>query len=216
MFNLKKSALLAAFYFLFSVNANAAIIDGRNWMQVTETVNFSYNQLANGPCDVLTGLCNGIATNHLGTSIDLTGWTWASANDIAGLFEFLTGAPDGTFDVEQVNYSEGAASWAANAIDTDGLGADSGFFDVTHFFNNDDYMVAGYTRSVLSGRTDRSYLRSSSTHSTAVIGNGSTTTFDTARAHTGMWLYQSIAITEPSLLVLLAIGLIPVSLRKRA
>lgn len=53
--------------------AQAVVIDGKDWRQITDTVNFTYNDLAAGVCDTVTGACSGTVTNHVGTTVDLTG-----------------------------------------------------------------------------------------------------------------------------------------------
>ena len=71
-----------------------------------KTVNFTYNDLATLVCDVTTGAYSGVASNHVGVSLDLIGWIWASSADMAELFEYLTGAPDGTFDASFTSFSQ--------------------------------------------------------------------------------------------------------------
>ncbi|PCJ19050.1 MAG: hypothetical protein COA96_16430 [SAR86 cluster bacterium] len=195
-------------------SAFAVPIDGRNWMQVSDTVNFTYNNLATGPCDVVTGACSGVASNHLATSIDLTGWVWASSSDVADLFEYLTGAPAGTFDVNATNYPGAAGdSWGADVIDIDSGGPDAGLFAASGIFSSNDYWIAGLTRTIINGDTDRSYIRSSGGHSSAVVGNPHG--FNTARSHTGLWLYQPSSVSEPSALLLLLSSMIFLGLRKQ-
>lgn len=194
--------------------AHAVPIDGRDWMQVSETVNFTYNNLAGGPCDVVTGVCTGSASNHLGTTLDLTGWVWASSSDIADLFEYLTGAPDGTFDADVTSFAQSlvSASWAADVIDSDGAGPDTGLFDATASFSSDDHWVAGLTRSIVGGNVDRSYIRTAG-YNLAVVGNP--IGVDTARSHTGVWLFKPSSVPEPMPLTLLGVGLAVLGLRSR-
>ncbi|KAI5911992.1 hypothetical protein PA01_18295 [Azoarcus sp. PA01] len=68
---------------LISPTANALVIDGRDWRQVSETVGVSWSQVA-GACKENTGVCKGSIGNVL-----FDGWTWASVDDIRVLFDRL-------------------------------------------------------------------------------------------------------------------------------
>ncbi len=68
--------------------------NGRNWLQPTD---FAYDYATiSGSCDAATGVCNGL----LG-AISMQGWTWASVDDVNGLFNSYIGnaalgpGPDG-------------------------------------------------------------------------------------------------------------------------
>ncbi len=191
-------------------NAHAVLLDGKEWMQLTETVNFHYNNMASA-CDVNTGFCNGAVTNHLGKTIDLTGWVWAAQSDIVSLFYAVTGAPAGTYDNEVDDYATSTSvdSWAADFIDTDGAtGPDTGSFYATAENSPNNFWVAGYTRTVLAdGRVDRSWILSAPTSNRSVIGNPNPP--DAARSHTAVWLYQaqSTAVPAPTGAALLLPGL---------
>jgi hypothetical protein len=91
---------------------------------------------------------------------------------VADLFEYMTGAPVGTFDVNATYYPGAVGdSWAAEAIDIDGAGLDTDLFDASVIFSSNNYWIAGLTRTIISGNTDRSYIRSSDGRSSAVVGN---------------------------------------------
>ena len=59
---------------------NTVLIGEREWRQVADTKGISWNEVAT-VCDDSTGECSGIVG-----SVDLTGWTWASVEDVNGLF----------------------------------------------------------------------------------------------------------------------------------
>lgn len=59
-----------------SHSAVAAFVDGREWMQVTISANFSYDEMS-ALCDVDTGACVG----------QFAGWKWATSHDVAYLFD---------------------------------------------------------------------------------------------------------------------------------
>ncbi len=64
---------------------NTVLIGDREWRQVADTKGISWVDVWT-VCDDSTGECFGIAG-----SVDLTGWTWASVDDVNGLFSnYLT------------------------------------------------------------------------------------------------------------------------------
>lgn len=208
---------LAPFFLLLPFTSNqalAVVLDGKNWMQVTQSVNFTYNNLA-GVCSLTTGACNGSVTNAVGTTLDLTGWTWASHDDMASLFQSVTGAPAGTFDAAQGSYfqSHQSGSWADQFIDTDGAGSDTGFFDFTLQVSASDFVVFGLTRSIVSGSADRSYIRSTAVTDAAIFGNP--VGLDIARSHTGMWLFQPTAVPGPGVSFIILLGLFGICASRR-
>ncbi len=73
---------LAVIFTLYSTAALAqpVIIDGKEWLQPVDFVNLSWNDVAL-VCNPGTGLCDGELNN-----IDVTGYTWASVDDVIRLF----------------------------------------------------------------------------------------------------------------------------------
>lgn len=68
-----------------TVMANGAVvIDGKAWLQPKDFVNYSYNQISEICPDTL---CSGTLP---GSKIDLTGYIWASTDDVELLFGFYT------------------------------------------------------------------------------------------------------------------------------
>lgn len=192
---------------------HAVVIGSRDWREVTDTVNFTYNNLAS-VCDVVTGACSGPATNHVGTTVDLSGWVWASAADMASLFGLITAAPPNTFDPLQIGFSQPKSyTWASDFIDHDGAGPDTGLFAATHSFSAVDHVVFGLTRTLVAdGTADRSYIRDSDVNNLAVVGNP--VGVDIARSHTGMWLFREVAVPSPGSIGILLAGLFCLMLRR--
>jgi hypothetical protein len=81
------------------------IVGDKEWRQLTETVGFSWEQVA-AVCDEETGVCTGAIG-----SIDLSGWFWASALDVGELFSALTPHPG---DISQ--YNEVGSQWAPDFL----------------------------------------------------------------------------------------------------
>ena len=89
------------------VDAGTVIKDGRTWMQVTDTTNISYAQM-DAIFDTSTGQLDGINTT-IGT-IDFTGWTWASMDDLYSLANSYVGG--GTLTAFDTSFFELDSLWA--------------------------------------------------------------------------------------------------------
>lgn len=202
---------VCCFTFMPSVTS-AVVIDSRNWMQVTDTTNLSYNQLSN-VCSVSTGICNGSING-----IDLNGWIWADNSAVRNMFLSVTGAPLNTFVDAAASYRDTGAVWANEFIDIDSVGVDSGLFDVT-LVSGQTFFVFGLTRSLINGEVDRSYITytnnlSNPDYNVAIVGNN--VALDVARSHTGHWLYQEIPVSAPvSTLGLLLVSLVVMVIRRK-
>lgn len=66
---------------LIVVDGRTVKVEGREWLQPADFVNYSYNQLSEVCPD---GMCSGTLP---GSTIDLTGYNWASSDDILLLFK---------------------------------------------------------------------------------------------------------------------------------
>ncbi len=78
-------------------------VGGSEWMQVTDTAGFSWDDIS-AVCDPATGTCS---SKLLSGTVNLSGWTWASAEEVGALFSMLTPHPGGITD-----YSETGSAWA--------------------------------------------------------------------------------------------------------
>ncbi len=100
---------LAVIFTLFSTAALAqpVIKDGKEWLQPADFLNLSWDDVAL-VCDPGTGLCDGELN-----SIDVTGYTWASVDDVNGLFNTYGVTPplSGDDAVWQAN-----SSWAPSFL----------------------------------------------------------------------------------------------------
>lgn len=72
-------------------SANAAMlppvtVNGLDWLQPVDFVGYSWNDI-NTVCDATSGLCNGSVGGN-----NLTGWTWASVDDVNALFNHYIGS----------------------------------------------------------------------------------------------------------------------------
>jgi hypothetical protein len=70
---------------MITVNGRAVIVDGREWLQPVDFVNYSYIQVSQ-TCP--GGVCSGTLPE---SKIDLTGYIWASSDDVQSLFNVYQG-----------------------------------------------------------------------------------------------------------------------------
>jgi hypothetical protein len=81
---------------IFEPGPDTVAVDGKEWAQVDQFTNLSWNDI-NSVCPA--GLCSGILNGY-----DMTGWTWASVDDVSVLFNHYLGrdelgpAPDASSD----------------------------------------------------------------------------------------------------------------------
>lgn len=194
---------------LAAQSADAVIIDGKDWRQLTETTGFSW-LVVNEACG--SGLCSGSIGDTL-----LDGWTWADNSDVAGLFDALIQPETTQFPTATTSYAVAGDADIANAV--------TNVFDPTWVFNPGPSAwneVRGLTRSTQNGTTTLAYLQDSP-FATTLDYAAFDTSYPTNLAddHTGIWLYKSVApvdAPEPGTLALFgvaAIGLLFMR-RKRA
>ena len=125
-----KSWVVSGLLLLGSMSANAVIIDGKDWRQLTETKGFFRFSDVATVCNTTTGACSGSLSSTTLGSVDFTGWTWADLNDVGTLFESLIPSNNVNFvNGVEYNASDMNSAWAGAIIDTDGTGADTGYFD---------------------------------------------------------------------------------------
>jgi hypothetical protein len=127
---------------VFKPYKDVIAVDGKQWLQVDLFTNLSWNDI-NAVCPA--GVCSGVLNG-----IDVTGWTWASINDVNQLFNYYIGidvmgpGPD--------SYQESLDSAWATAFFSDGwrpTGPPSNF--LTNFRE-----IFGWMRN--KSRTEEGYL----------------------------------------------------------
>lgn len=127
-----------------TVQANP-IIDGREWLQPTAVLGVTWNEM-NAVCGA--GACAG----SVGASaFDLTGWTWASIDQVGDLFSSITPLPQGGTD-----YADGDFSFTENLLAT--LGFDATFvFPVLPGVVSQQVTLIGGLSSTLDAASGEAY-----------------------------------------------------------
>jgi len=115
-------------------------VDGKEWLQPVDFVGISWNDI-NDVCDAAAG---GLCTGSLGGN-DLSGWTWASVNDMNALFNYYIGTSELSGPDEHSIYSP---TLAAQILSD---------FDATYSDSNRD-IIRGWTTTTNEGSSkDHAY-----------------------------------------------------------
>jgi hypothetical protein len=183
---------------------------GREWLDVNDTRYRSWDDTS-AICSVTTGDCSGVlASNGSSSDIDLTGYTWASRDDVRELFYEVAGLPAGSLDSYSASSPIGAG-YGANAF---GVLEPTIQFDWGPAFEN---ILNGLTRGTyvgsdglvhgISGIIDSPPFGSD--HFT--LDGGLATNI--REISQGVYLYK--AVPEPGTLALFALGLFGVLVTAR-
>jgi hypothetical protein len=169
----------------FNLSANTVFADGREWMQITETGSVSYATMASN-CSTTTGVCT---SGSIRPGNSLVGWTWASNDDVASLFDFYIGSEP--LDFVFSNVSNPYHKEKDNSLFGPLFSADFGAFTFTQqpaAMTRDLITAFGVThisvasiRDTVSG-TDLAEIRQSPTY--GILNSSSAI---------GQWVYRDVA-----------------------
>jgi len=85
-----KIIILFIVSFTYMGSAQAVQVNGKDWRQLTETTNISYNDMLN-IYDPTTGNLKSNSINNTVKGVDFTGYNWASVEEVGAMFNHITG-----------------------------------------------------------------------------------------------------------------------------
>jgi hypothetical protein len=200
-----KLAALLALGLLASQTASAVVIDGKDWRQLTDTTNISW-LIADSSCG--TGTCSGSIGD-----VSVDGWTWATNDDVRGLFDALI--KPGTTQFPAVGeYFAVADADIANALGT--VFAPTVLFQIG---NRIDRELRGLTRSSDGFSTTLAWMLDNSL-ATGLDFAAFDTSYPTnlGDSGTGLWLYREVSevpVAEPATFALFGFGLAGLGFMRR-
>jgi len=96
---------------IFAPKGDIIPVNGREWLQPDLFIGLTWNQI-NAACP--DGVCNGLLAGR-----DVTGWTWATIQDVAALFNYYIGRPVFVGDVDSFRLlQEIDSAWAPAFFNT--------------------------------------------------------------------------------------------------
>jgi hypothetical protein len=177
--------------------ANAVLIEGKNWLQLTTVTNYSWDQF-DAIFDTTTGQCD-VAGCLLGGTVDLTGYVWANNADVDTMLSAFFGV-------------SGLSSLTSDGNRTTGVDAGDALLELLDPTSTDADTedLVGWTRDSSGGAGLGDWMRSR-----AFIGSsdGANDNYD-LEIHSnaasdalwrGAWLYRDVP--TPTTFALFAIGL---------
>jgi len=202
----------ALWIFLGAGSVHAALqspvtVGGTEWLQPLDFVSYSWNDIST-VCNSTTGVCSG----SLGGS-DLTGWTWASVDDMNALFNYYIGTL-----VMGPGPSLNSAILTAATDWLDSMLADGFLTTYEDLVNSNETSISGKLRTSYPSNSTSSYVgrmvvfRPNASYQYATWAD---TTYTHIKAypfsHYGAWLYRgdlgSISVPLTDTLALVGLGL---------
>ena len=195
--------LLIPIVLIFNTAHASVIVGDKEWRQPTETEGLSWNQVAT-VCPTGGGLCDGVLVSSTLGSVDLTGWNWATIEDVADLFTSYNPGFIGPISVS----AEVNSTWAPAFLND---------FMPTNIFI-EQLEVIGITSTTVFDIND-TFARIGLVVDNPLFDSMSTNTLkplDQSDAATGIWLYTVIPLPPAVWLFGSALlGLVGISRRKK-
>jgi len=162
---------------IFAKELDTITVDGKKWAQVDLFTSLSWVDI--------NAVCPGRIRNGLLNGYDMTGWTWASVDDVNALFNYYIGSPQ--LGTGPDLYSQLNSQWAPAFF---GAG-----FRITDYEDVTNDAVWGWTRSLslMTGEAHIVYLRdykgADSLHDTALTNISLGTSWALPRVGGFFWKY---------------------------
>lgn len=178
---------------------------GREWLDPNSTRFRSWNDTS-AVCDVIGGSCSGVLATHTAASsdIDVSGYRWATRDEVRELFYEIGGLPVGTLDGYSASFSiaDGHGASAFTAFDpTIQFDMGPGVENILHGLTRDTYLSSDLLLRGYNGIIHNPPFGSDSFTLTGGLG------VDTREMSTGVFLYRT-AVPEPGTLTLMGFGLL--------
>ncbi len=181
---------------------HAVIIDGRDWRQVTDTLEFTWNELST-IYDTGTGVLNQSNTelaNHLGVTIDFAGYKWASRMEVMDLFNHYLPEED---RMVVPGFHQGQAGDFAQAM----------FQDFNLTYNIHSKYVSGTTRDKNETAANKAWVGYIQEFPLSFNWERADLTLhtglDDVSPFRGIWLYRDASpVPEPATFILFGMGLL--------
>lgn len=185
---------------------------GREWLDPNATRFRSWNDTSL-VCDATGGDCSGVLATHTGFSadIDVSGYRWATRDEVRDLFYEIGGLPTGSLDGYSASFSiaDGHGANAFTAFDpTIQFDMGPGFENILHGVTRDTYLGSDLLLRGYNGIIDNPPFGSDSFTLTGGLA------VDTREMSAGVFLYRT-AVPEPGTLTLLGIGMLGLLLALR-
>jgi hypothetical protein len=198
--NLAKLASLAIAIALAALTSAAhalpVIINGKEWLQLNEFPGaVSWNDIG-GTCDAITGTCTGSLSG-----MDVTGYTWASLDEVYGLFNEIVGSqvlgpPPDTAEI----FPRGTwySLFTAAGFETTQYGGITGtdwIIGVSRTLNPAPGFFGDEAWAVAAG--------------TSIPGGDTISSFGTPtdQPRYSPWIFRTVSVPSPATAALLALGL---------
>ncbi len=183
--------------------AYAIMADGKDWRQLTDTVNLSYNDLAQ-IYDTSTGQLKDSTVTTVG-GVDFSGWIWASLEEVASLYSSFSGLTIGVYE----SVREAGSAWAPEYFN---------LFEPTSSSSYHGYEQAVGTSRTLwpNGLTTPTVMQNRLDDSIEdVVHTNGSWGLDTKMDSAGFHMYKAASVPIPGAVSLLGAGLLMLALVRR-
>ncbi len=198
--------ILSSIISLASFNAKAVVIGDKEWFPIKEIVGYSYNDF-NTIFDTATGECD-VEGCMLGGEVDLTGYTWATLEDVIKMWNAIPG---------QTNIATVPVNRKSTIIE-EGVGMADLFYTFFEPVLNLDENFKSSTGIVReNGTTNPLTVVVQDSYGNEAHGKDFFTlflpydAFDERNQHHGAWIYKQVSTSSvpiPPSIALLATGLL--------